>query len=98
MVMLDPFNTRSLAFQVVTSCRSTWPPCPRWWTTACWRSPTGSSSPLATEVETEDAGDLSPERCWRFEQALMRLSDAIADRYFLQGANAVPTVKLAGLA
>lgn len=33
-----------------------------------------------------------------FEQALMRLSGAVADRYFLQGANAVPTIKLAGLA
>ena len=28
----------------------------------------------------------------------LRLSGAVADRYFLQGANAVPTVKLAGLA
>lgn len=32
-----------------------------------------------------------------FEQALMRLSNAVADRYFLQGANAVPTIKLAAL-
>jgi hypothetical protein len=33
-----------------------------------------------------------------FEQTLMQLSNAVADRYFLQGAHAVPTVKLAGLA
>jgi len=33
-----------------------------------------------------------------FEQALMRLSAAVADRYFLQGANAVPVVKMVGLA
>jgi hypothetical protein len=34
----------------------------------------------------------------RWERALMRVSGAIADRYFLQGATAVPTVKLVGLA
>jgi hypothetical protein len=33
-----------------------------------------------------------------FEQMLMKLSDAVADRYFLQGANATPTKKLSGLA
>ena len=33
-----------------------------------------------------------------FERALMRFSNAVADRYFLQGASAVPTVKLVGLA
>ena len=33
-----------------------------------------------------------------FEHALMRLSGVVADRYFLQGARAVPTVKLGGLA
>ena len=32
------------------------------------------------------------------EQDLLRLSTAVADRYFLQGANATPNVKLAGLA
>ena len=33
-----------------------------------------------------------------FEQMLMSLSNAIADRYFLQGSNAAPTKKLGGLA
>ena len=33
-----------------------------------------------------------------FEHTLLRLSGAVADRYFLQGAKAVPTIKLAGLA
>jgi hypothetical protein len=49
-------------------------------------------------VETEDAADLDGPKMLTFEQALMRLSSAVADRYFLQGANAVPTVKLVGLA
>jgi hypothetical protein len=54
--------------------------------------------PLATEVETEEASRLHAERVLVFEQTLMKLSDAVAERYFLQGANAVPTVKLAALA
>ena len=33
-----------------------------------------------------------------FEQLLMGVSNAIADRYFLQGSNAAPTKKLGGLA
>jgi hypothetical protein len=54
--------------------------------------------PLATEIETEEAAHLDVDRVLVFQTALMRLSDAVAERYFLQGANAVPTVKLAGLA
>jgi len=53
---------------------------------------------LASQVETEDAGDLDTDKITAFEQALMRLSGAVADRYFLQGASARPTVKLSGLA
>ena len=82
----------------VRRSRTTWPRCRPCRTTACWRSRPSILLPLATEVETEDAGDLTADKVLAFEQTLMRLSDAIADRYFLQGANAVPTVKLAGLA
>jgi hypothetical protein len=53
---------------------------------------------LATDVETADAAALNADRVRVFEDALLRLSGAIGDRYFLQGANAVPTVKLGGLA
>ena len=54
--------------------------------------------PLATDLEVADAGRLTAEKMLAFEHTLMRLSGAVADRYFLQGASAVPTVKLAGLA
>ena len=53
---------------------------------------------LATQIETGDAASLDAAAIQGFETELMRLSDAIAARYFLQGANAVPTIKLAGLA
>ena len=54
--------------------------------------------PLATDIETADAARLHAETVLGFRAALMQLSDAISDRYFLQGANARPTVKLAALA
>ena len=54
--------------------------------------------PLATELEVADAADFGVRRMRDIEQDLLLLSDAIAARYFLQGANAVPTVKLAALA
>jgi hypothetical protein len=53
---------------------------------------------LATQVETGDAADLNVEQMDAYEDALLDLSRAVADRYFLQGANAVPTAKLVGLA
>jgi uncharacterized alpha-E superfamily protein len=53
---------------------------------------------LAGQIETEDAASLDGEVALVFEQMLMGLSNAIADRYFLQGSNAAPTKKLGGLA
>ena len=75
MVMLDPFNTRSLAFQVVDAQGRTWPPCRRCRTTACWRSRSRILLPLATEVETEDAEPPDADaRCWPSSRRLMQLS------------------------
>ena len=53
---------------------------------------------LATRVEIEEAQNLDTPVILELEQDLMRLSTAVADRYFLQGAHATPNVKLAGLA
>ena len=97
MVMLDPFNTRSLAFQVVT-LKEHLSVLPSLLDDGMLEEPNRILLTLATQVETEDAAALDPEKMHGFEQALMRLSGAIAERYFLQGANAAPTIKLAGLA
>jgi len=97
MVLLDPFNTRSLAFQVL-SIKQHLAALPSLLDDGMLEEPNRILLPLATEIETEDAANLDSESVLRFEQLLMRLSDAIADRYFLQGANAIPTVKLAALA
>ncbi|MET0271629.1 MAG: circularly permuted type 2 ATP-grasp protein [Phenylobacterium sp.] len=97
MVMLDPFNTRSLAFQV-QALKDHLEVLPSLLDDGMLEEPGRVLLPLAAEVETADAQHFSPERMQAFEHSLLRLSGAIADRYFLQGAHAVPTVKLGGLA
>jgi len=97
MVVLDPFNTRSLAFQV-ESLQAHLAALPSLVDDGMLEEPDRILIVLATEVKTDDAAHLDEAKMRGFEDALMRLSGAIAARYFLQGANAVPTVKLAGLA
>ena len=97
MVMLDPFNTRSLAFQL-EALEQHLQALPALRDDGMLETPQKVLLTVAAEVETEDAADLDGPKMLTFEQALMRLSSAVADRYFLQGANAVPTVKLVGLA
>ena len=97
MVMLDPFNTRALAFQVVT-LKDHLSVLPSLLDDGMLEEPQRILLALAAQVETEKAIDLESDKMLAFEQALLRLSGAVADRFFLQGAHAVPTIKLAGLA
>jgi uncharacterized circularly permuted ATP-grasp superfamily protein/uncharacterized alpha-E superfamily protein len=97
MVMLDPFNTRSLAFQVF-AMRDHMAALPVLVDDGMMEPPTRILRSLTTAVETAVASEVNPEAVLNFEDALLDLSGAVADRYFLQGANAVPTIKLAGLA
>ena len=97
MVMLDPFNTRSLAFQIET-LKGHLAALPSLLDDGMLEEPSRLLLPLATKVETADAKRLTSAKMRAFEASLLRLSGAIADRYFLQGAHAVPTVKLGGLA
>lgn len=97
MVMLDPFNTRALAFQLVT-LKQHLALLPALVDDGMLEPHARILLALATQVETGDARTLDATAIQGFETELMRLSDAIAARYFLQGANAVPTIKLAGLA
>jgi uncharacterized circularly permuted ATP-grasp superfamily protein/uncharacterized alpha-E superfamily protein len=97
MVMLDGFNTRSMAFQVET-LKGHLAALPVLLDDGMLEAPARILLPLAGKIEVEEAVRLTAAKVKAYEQALMDLSDAIADRYFLQGANAVPTVKLAALA
>ncbi len=97
MIMLDPFNTRSLAFQVQT-LKEHLAVLPSLQADGMLEEPSRLLLPLAASVDTADAARLASEQIQGFERTLLKLSGAVADRYFLQGAHAVPTVKLAGLA
>ncbi|WP_091738054.1 circularly permuted type 2 ATP-grasp protein [Phenylobacterium immobile] len=97
MILLDPYNTRSLAFQVA-ALKGHIAALPSLREDGMLEEPQRIILTLAADVETEDAAALDTDKVRAFEQTLMRLSTAVADRYFLQGANASPTIKLAGLA
>ena len=97
MIMLDPFNTRSLAFQV-EALKTHLSVLPALQVDGMMEEPLKLLLPLATQVETTDAAELTIEKMQAAEHCLLRLSGAIADRFFQQGASAAPTLKLAGLA
>jgi len=97
LVMLDPFNPRSVAFQVA-ALKTHLDALPSLLNDGMPEAPWRLLTQLAGQVETEVAADLDSDKAAAFEQMLMGLSNAIADRYFLQGSNATPTKKLGGLA
>ncbi len=97
LVMLDPFNPRSVAFQVA-SLKSHLDSLPTLQDDGMPEAPTKLLIRLASQVETEDAVDMTVEKALVFEQMLMSLSNAVSDRYFLQGSSANPVKKLGGLA
>ena len=97
MVMLDPFNTRSVAFQVV-QLKEHLAALPNLQDDGMLEEPMRLLLPLATDIETADVTHLTVKGMMAFERVLLRLSGAIADRFFQQGAKAVPTISLAGLA
>ena len=97
LVMLDPYNPRSVAFQVV-ALRAHVTALPVLQDDGMPEEPARLLTRLASEVEVQDAAALDGPKARNFEHRLLDLSDAITDRYFLQGANATPTKKLGGLA
>ena len=96
MVLLDPHNPRSLAFQVAAP-RAHWKHCPACATMACPSRRCGSCAACSGEIEAAGAATLGATPVLAFEQTLLALADAVADRYFLQGSNAVHVRKLGGL-
>ena len=97
LIMLDPFNPRSLAFQIV-ALKDHLSALPTLVDDGMLEEPGRLLARLSTDIETEDAARLDTRKALAFEQRLLQLSDAVAVRYFLQGPNAVPTKKLSGLA
>jgi uncharacterized circularly permuted ATP-grasp superfamily protein/uncharacterized alpha-E superfamily protein len=97
IVLLDPYNPRSLAFQI-GRIKEHLESLPVLNDDGMLEEPRRMILGLSADVAVAEAGKLGTEAVLAFEQTLMRLTDAIAGRYFLQGAHAVRADKTSGLA
>ncbi|WOJ90267.1 circularly permuted type 2 ATP-grasp protein [Methylocapsa polymorpha] len=97
MVVLDPFNPRSVAFQVERLDEHL-ENLPLLSDDGMLETPRRLIVKLAAEIATAVAAKLNNEEILEFEQSLLGLADAIAARYFLQGAHVARADKSSGLA
>lgn len=97
MALLDPFNPRSVAFQVnrIDEETNTLPVLRR---DGILEEPKRLATLLRAELTTERAETLDDARILAVEQRLLALANAIAARYFLQGAAHGRAEKVTGLA
>lgn len=86
LVMLDPYNPRSVAFQV-ERLDAEIAALPSLSDDGMLEEPRRLALKLAAECRTAEASRLDRTSILLFEQLLMGLSSAIADRYFLQSSN-----------
>ena len=88
LVALDPFNPRSLAFQV-DRIREHFAALPSLRDDGLQEDHVALANEIALMVATVKPESLSPATLLGLENRLMALSDAIAARFFLQGAETV---------
>ncbi len=96
MVALDPFNPRSVAFQVEAMDKHL-EMLPSLREDGMLETPRRLIINLATEISTEAAESLDNAKLLAFELKLMALANEIAARYFLQGPNEARQDRLTGL-
>ncbi len=96
MALLDPFNPRSVAFQVnrIDEGIGTLPILRG---DGMLEEPRRLTTLLRAELMTERAELVDDSRILAIEQRLLSLANAIAARYFLQGANQARAEKVTGL-
>ena len=96
MALLDPFNPRSVAFQVnrIDEGIGTLPILRG---DGMLEEPKRLTTLLRAELMTERAELLDDSRILAIEQELLSLANAIAARYFLQGASQGRAEKVTGL-
>jgi uncharacterized alpha-E superfamily protein len=97
MVVLDPFNPRSVAFQVERLVEHL-KELPVLNEDGMLETPRRLVLALAADIATSLAPDLNNDRILAFEQNLLGIADAIAARYFLQGPHIARADKSSGLA
>ena len=97
MALLDPFNPRSVVFQVnrIDEGIATLPVLRR---DGILEEPYRLTTALGADLSTERAELLDDSKILAIEQRLLALGNAIAARYFLQGAGHGRAEKITGLA
>jgi uncharacterized alpha-E superfamily protein len=95
--VLDPYNPRSVAFQVA-EIDSHLSELPVLSDDGILESARRMSKSLSSDLSVEDAEGLDNAKLLVIEQRVTRLAEAVASRYFLQGANAARAAKQPDLA
>ena len=97
MALLDPFNPRSVAFQakLIAEHIAALPPLRH---DGLPEEPIRLATLLSAELAAEYADEIEDQGILAFEQKLAALAEAIAVRYFLQGASQARAEKILGLA
>ncbi len=97
MVLLDPYNPRSVAFQA-ERLREHLEILPMLNDDGMLEAPRKQVLQLSSDIAILNAADIDNEKILLIEQRLMGLADALAVRYFLQGPNSAVEDKMTGLA
>jgi uncharacterized alpha-E superfamily protein len=97
MALLDPYNPRSVAFQTQRLAEHI-DSLPVLKLDGMLEAPNRIAIEVSADLATKVAGCISTEFVLSVERRLMGLADAVATRYFLQGANAARAEKQMGLA
>ena len=97
MALLDPFNPRSVGFQVARIDEHL-ASLPVLREDGILENPRRIVTRLRSDLSTDDAEQLDTHKILGFEQRLMGLAESIASRYFLQGVHAMRAERSEGLA
>lgn len=97
MALLDPFNPRSVAFQI-GQLRAHLDTLPTLNDDGIPEEPKRFIEMFAGEIGSAAAQDIEPTSVLAFEQTLMRFADAVASRYFLQRPEGLKAKGASGLA
>lgn len=97
MALLDPFNPRSVAFQAKLIAEHI-AALPLLRHDGLPEEPIRLATLLSAELAAEYADEIEDQGILAFEQKLAALAEAIAVRYFLQGASQARAEKILGLA
>ncbi len=97
MVLLDPFNPRSVGFQIAALHKHI-ADLPALHEDGLLEEPRQIIERLATEISTSAARDLETSIILKFEQKITSFADAVAARYFLQRPELPAGLGASGLA